>query len=409
MARTMRATRTTFAALWHRNYRLWFFGQMTSLFGTWMQSTAQGYLVFELTRSAAWLGYTGFASGLGMWLFTLYGGVVADRVSRRSLLVLTQALSMGLALVLSALTFTRLVAPWHIIVLAFLLGVVNAFDVPSRQSFVIEMVGTGDLTNAIALNSMMFNAAVAVGPAIGGQAYALFGPGWCFVINGASFLAVIGALLAMRLPTFSAPARRSSVIADIRAGARVVLGTPGILALIVLVGSVSVFGMTYTTLMPAWAVRVLHGDARTNGLLQSARGIGAFSAALAIASLGRFRWRGRLLAVGSFVFPATLAAFSFTRALPVSLAVLLLVGASNITINSLANSLVQSWTPDDMRGRVMSIYNLFFMGLMPVGSLLAGAIAERGGEPLAVLVGACGTLACVAGIRLAVPSLRKAQ
>lgn len=400
---------TTFAAFSHPNYRLWFFGQMTSLFGTWMQSTAQGYLVFELTRSSAWLGYTGFASGLGMWLFTLYGGVVADRVPRRSLLVVTQAASMVLALILSALAFTRAVAPWHILVLAFLLGVVNAFDVPARHSFVVEMVGREDMTNAIALNSMMFNAAVAVGPAVGGQAYALLGPGWCFTINGASFLAVIGALLAMRLAPVPRPAARASALADIRAGARVVVRTPGILALVALVASVSLFGYSYATLMPAWAVRVLGGDARTNGLLQSARGVGAFCGALAIASLGRFRWRGRLLAAGSFLFPVMLVAFSFTRSLALSLGVLLLVGAANITINSLANSLVQSWTPDEVRGRVMSIYNLSFMGFMPIGSLVAGSIAQRVGEPVAILVGAGGSLACAAAIRFAVPSLRKAE
>ena len=160
----MSRVRTTFAALSHSNYRLWFFGQMTSLFGTWMQSTAQGYLVYELTRSSAWLGYTGFASGIGMWIFTLYGGVIADRVPRRSLLVVTQLAAMILAFVLAALAFTGRTAPWHIIVLAFLLGVVNAFDVPARHSFVVELVGREDLTNAIALNSMMFNAAVAVGP-----------------------------------------------------------------------------------------------------------------------------------------------------------------------------------------------------------------------------------------------------
>jgi MFS family permease len=404
----MSVTRTTFAALSHRNYRLWFFGQMVSLFGTWMQSTAQGYLMFELTGSAAWLGYTGFASGLGMWLFTLYGGVVADRVPRRALLVVTQALSLGLALVLSVLALTHLVAPWHLLVLAFLLGVVNAFDVPARQSFVVEMVGPSDLTNAIALNSMMFNAAVTVGPALGGLAYAALGPGWCFALNAASFLAVIGALRAMRLPPFRPPARRASVLNEIRAGARVVVRTPGILALVVLAGSVSMFGMSYVTLMPAWAVRVMGGDARTNGLLQSARGLGAFSAALGIASLGRFRWRGRLLTAGTLAFPVLLAAFSFTRALPASLAVLLAVGAANITINSLANSLVQGWTPDEVRGRVMSIYNLFFMGFMPLGSLLAGAIAERAGAPVAVLVGAGGALACAAAIGIAVPSLRKA-
>jgi predicted MFS family arabinose efflux permease len=172
---------------------------------------------------------------------------------------------------------------------------------------------------------------------------------------------------------------------------------------------VSLFGYSYATLMPAWAVRVLGGDARTNGLLQSARGIGAFCGALGIASLGRFRWRGRLLAAGSFLFPLMLLAFSFTRALWLSLAVLLFVGAANIMINSLANSLVQSWTPDEVRGRVMSIYNLSFMGFMPVGSLLAGFIAQRGGEPLAILVGAGGSLACAAAIRFAVPSLRKAE
>jgi MFS family permease len=404
----MSATRTTFAALSHRNYRLWFFGQMVSLFGTWMQSTAQGYLMYELTRSAAWLGYTGFASGLGMWLFTLYGGVVADRVPRRTLLVVTQVLSLGLALVLSTLAFTRLVAPGHLLALAFMLGVVNAFDVPARHSFVVEMVGPSDLTNAIALNSMMFNAAVTVGPALGGLAYAAMGPGWCFALNAVSFLAVIGALRSMRLPPFRPPARGASVLSEIRAGARVVVRTPGILSLVVLAGSVSMFGMGYTTLMPAWAVRVMGGDARTNGLLQSARGLGAFSAALGIASLGRFNRRGRLLTAGTLAFPLLLAGFSFTRALPASLAVLLAVGAANITINSLANSLVQSWTPDEVRGRVMSIYNLFFMGFMPLGSLLAGAIAERAGAPLAVLVGAGGTLACAAAIAIAVPSLRKA-
>ena len=407
--RPMSRVRTTFAALSHSNYRLWFFGQMTSLFGTWMQSTAQGYLVYELTRSSAWLGYTGFASGIGMWIFTLYGGVIADRVPRRSLLVVTQLAAMILAFVLAALAFTGRTAPWHIIVLAFLLGVVNAFDVPARHSFVVELVGREDLTNAIALNSMMFNAAVAVGPAIGGQAYALLGPGWCFTINGASFIAVIGALLAMRIAPFRAPAVRASALADIRAGARVVLRTPGILALVLLVGSTSMFGMSYATLMPAWAVRVLGGDARTNGLLQSARGLGAFAAALGIASLGRFRWRGKLLFAGSLLFPAMLVGLSFTRALPLSLAVLLLVGGANIMIYSLANSLVQSWTPDEVRGRVMSIYNLSVMGFIPLGALFSGAIAQKGGEPLAILIGAGGSLACAVAIRLAVPSLRKAE
>src|SRR5271157_3927369 len=208
----------TFAALDFPNYRLWFFGQMTSLFGTWMQSTAQGYLVYELTRSERYLGYVGFSSGIAAWMFLLYGGAMADRIPRRSLLVVTQALSMLLALILAALTFLRVVAPWHIIVLAFSLGVVNAFDAPARQSFVVDMVDKRVLTNAIALNSTMFNTAMVVGPSVGGLAYAFFGPGWCFVINGLSFVAVIAALLAMKLPAWTPRPRAENTLAEIREG-----------------------------------------------------------------------------------------------------------------------------------------------------------------------------------------------
>ena len=286
------APRGTFAALSYPNYRLWFFGQMVSLFGTWMQNTALGYLVYELTRSPAYLGYTGFASGLASWLFTLWGGVIADRVPRRSLLVVTQTLAMLLAFVLSALAFAGVVAPWQIILFAFLLGVVNAFDAPARQAFVLEMVDRSVLTNAIALNSTMFNIAIAVGPAAGGIVYALFGPAWCFAINGASFVAVIAALLAMRLPPLQARAGGASALADLREGFRTVAGNRVILALIALIGVMSLFGLSFATLIPAWAVKILGGDARTNGLLQSARGLGALAAALWIATFGGRVGRG---------------------------------------------------------------------------------------------------------------------
>src|SRR5208337_2829985 len=249
--------RRTFAALAFPNYRLWFFVQMTLLAGTWIQSTAQGYLIYQLTRSAAYRGYVGFASGIATWVFTLYGGVIADRVPRRRLLVITQTLSMLLAFVLSALTFARLVMPWHIIVLAFSLGVVNAFDAPARQSFVLEMVDRSVLTNAIALNSTMFNTAMAFGPAIGGIVYALVGPGWCFTINGLSFVAVIAALASMRLPQWSPPAARASALADIREGFHTVVTYKRILAIIGLLCSVSLFGASFVTLIPAWAVQVL--------------------------------------------------------------------------------------------------------------------------------------------------------
>jgi MFS family permease len=397
----------TFAALAWPNYRLWFFGQMTSLFGTWMQSTAQGYLVFELTRSSAWLGYTGFAGGIAPWLFMLLGGVLADRMSRRSILVVTQGLSMLLAFALSALVFARVVAPWHILVLAFLLGAVNAFDAPARQSFVLEMVSREHLTNAIALNSTMFNAATVVGPAVGGLAYAAFGPGWCFFMNGMSFVAVIAALLAMRLGGRPAAGPRRPVQAEIAEGLRAIVAERRILALIVLVALVSLFGFSFVTLLPAWAVDVLGGDASTNGLLQSARGAGALLAALGVASLGRFRGRGKLLTAGSLAFPIVLVGLSFTRSLPLSLAGLFLAGATLILLFNLANALVQTLVPDAVRGRVMAVYNLAFLGMAPIGSLAVGTVAERLGEPTAVLLFALASLVCTGGVALAVPSLRR--
>jgi MFS family permease len=399
----------TFAALAFPNYRLWFFGQMTSLFGTWMQSTAQGYLVFELTHSEAYLGYVGFASGLAAWLFLLYGGAVADRVPRRSLLVITQTLSMVLALILATLTFLRVVAPWHIIILAFSLGVVNAFDAPARQSFVLEMVDRRMLTNAIALNSTMFNTAMVVGPSIGGLAYAYFGPGWCFVINGMSFVAVIGALLAMKLALWHAPVRTGGTLGEIRAGLRAVASDRRILGVICLLGAVSLFGMSFVTLLPSWAVGILKGDAKTNGFLQSARGIGALASALGVATVAPRRWRGAVMTCAAFLLPVLLILFSFTRTLPLSLAALFAVGAANIAVNNLANSLVQSLTPDHLRGRVMGVYMLTFFGFAPIGALLAGGAATAVGVPVTIAFGAAGTFVCAIVLTFAVPALRRLQ
>jgi MFS family permease len=399
--------RRTFAALAFPNYRLWFFGQMTSLFGTWMQSTAQGYLVYDLTRSEVYLGYVGFASGIATWVFTLYGGVIADRIPRRRLLVITQTLSMLLAFILSVLVFTKVVEPWHIILLAFGLGVVNAFDAPARQSFVLEMVDRPVLTNAIALNSTMFNTATAIGPALGGLTYAAFGPGWCFAINGMSFTAVIAALLAMRLPAVRAPASAGSALADIRAGLRAVRTDPRILAVICLLGAVSLFAFAFATLLPAWAVQVLGGDARTNGFLTSARGLGALIAALGIASLAHRLRKGRAMIIAAIALPVGLVLFSLTRSLPLSLVMLFFVGAANILVVNLANALVQGLVPDAVRGRVMGIYTLSFFGFMPVGAILAGSVATVVGVPLAVALGGACFLFCALAVNLLVPSLRR--
>jgi MFS family permease len=398
--------RQTFAALRYRNYRLWFIGQMVSLMGTWMQVTAQGYLIYELTNSPVYLGYVGFAAGVPSWLFMLYGGVIADRVSRRQLLMVTQSLMMGLAFVLAGLTFAGVVQPWHIILLALALGTANAFDAPARISFLTELVEKEDITNAVALNGTMFNSATAVGPALAGITYALIGPAWCFTINGVSFLGVLGALALMQLSRRPPPRRRGSTADELKAGLRFVVRHQVIRTLIVLAAFTSVFGLAFATLLPAWSVDILGGDATTNGLLQSARGVGALGAALLIASLGRFQFKGKLLTLGSFVYPAMLLAFAGMRWLPLSLLALVGAGGALVTTMNISNALVQTQVPDDLRGRVLSVYTLTFFGLMPIGALMAGALAQQIGEPPTVVIGALATLACAAAVYWRVPQLR---
>jgi MFS family permease len=397
----------TFEALQFPNYRLWFMGQLASLVGTWMQSTAQGYLVYQLTGSPAYLGYVGFANGIPFWIFSLIGGVTSDRISRRKLLIITQSVAMVLAFVLAALVFTDVVQPWHIIVLAFLLGINNAFDAPARQAFVSEMVSREALGNGIALNSAMFNLATAVGPAIAGLAYATLGPAWCFTINGISFLAVIIALAMMRFKPFVAPKRTQSTWSDVKEGLSYVQHNKTILILIGMLGVTSLFGMSYATLIPAWAVEVLKGDATTNGWLQSVRGIGALIASLIIASLGTSAKRGRMLTIGSFLFPALLIVFSFIRSIPIALLLLLGVGWAFMTFINLANNLVQHIVPDHLRGRVMSIYALIFLGMMPIGSMLGGLLAEVFGTPTAVLASASVALMFAIILYIGAPFIRK--
>jgi len=385
--------RRTFTALKYPNYRLWFWGQMISLFGTWMQSTALGFLVFDLTGSTAYLGYAGFAASIPTWFFLLPAGVVTDRMSCRKLMIVTQSLMMALAFITAGLTFAHWIRPWHILLLSFGFGVLNAFDAPPRQALVQELVHSDDLTNAIALNATMFNIGVSLGPAVGGLTYAFFGPAWCFTINGLSFIAVIFALARMELGPFVPRPHKTSIATDLKEGLRYVLTHPMIRTIIGLIGIVSLFGMSFITLMPAWAVKILHGDATTNGLLQSLRGLGALAGALFIASLGRFHFRGKLLTAGSFLFPLCLLAFSAIRWLPGSLAVLFGVGFAQMLILNLANSSVQTNTPEGLRGRVMSIYALVFFGVMPVGTLAVGWTASAIGEPGTVIIGSVIVLA----------------
>jgi MFS family permease len=399
--------RETFAAFRFPNYRLWFYGQLVSLFGSWMQTTAQGFLVFELTHSPQYLGLVGFAAGAPTWIFTLYAGVVADRYSRRSLMIVTQSFMMLLAVVLAFLTFTHLVQPWHIVLLALLLGTANSFDAPARQAFVSELVPRETMTNAIALNSTMFNTATALGPAIAGTIYALFGPGWCFTVNAVSFIAVIAALRMMRLPPGEVHPRTGSAYADLKEGVTYVVAQPVTRTLIAMVAATSMFALSMATLVPAWSVNVLHGDAAVNGFLLSARGAGSLLGALLIASWGVRVRRGRALTAGSLAYPLLLLAFAFTRTVPLSVLLLFAMGAPTIMVLNLANAIVQTSAPDRLRGRVMGAYTWLFFGFMPLGALWTGFLAQSLGEPPAVIINSLIAFTVFAAVAIFIPRIRK--
>jgi MFS family permease len=400
--------RDTFIALRHRNFRLWFTGQLVSLVGTWMQNTAQGYLVYELTKSPAYLGYVGFAAGLPTWLFSLYGGVIVDRIPRRTLLLITQTIMMALAFILAGLVFSRAIQPWHIIVLAFLLGVANAFDAPARLAFAIELVDDrADLANAIALNATMFNAATMVGPTVAGLTYAAFGAAWCFTLNGLSFIAVIIALLLMRIKEAIALPKRGSAIRQMVEGLTYTVHHKTIRVIVLGQLMIGLFGASLMTLLPAWSVQVLGGNVTTNGLLLSARGIGAVVGALVVATLARRSVKGKTWTVGSLLTPALMIVFALITRLPLALIVTVLFGFTWMLQLNSANAIVQLQLKDELRGRVMSIYSLAFFGSMPVGALLAGGLASQIGEAPTLLISASALLAFGVGVATLAPFIRR--
>jgi MFS family permease len=405
--RTVSRWQETFTALKYYNYRLWFSGQIVSLVGTWMQGTAQGYLVYQLTSSPAYLGYVGFAGGLPAILFTLFGGVVADRLPRRTLLVITQTVMLVLAFILAALTFTHVVQPWHIIVLAFFLGVANSFDAPARTSFILELVEREDMTNAIALNSTMFNFGTVIGPAVAGLTYAAFGPSWCFLLNGFSFIPIIITLLMMRIPQVEKPPRQGTAISELGEGLKYVFANKLILSLIISVGMVSIFGIGMLNLLPAWAKDVLHGDVTTNGWLVTARGAGSLISALMLAYWGSRKLRGRLWTIGAFVMPVVLFLFALTRWLPLSLLAMVVVGWGFMLLVNNSQALVQSHVSDNLRGRVMGVYTLVFFGAMPLGSLLSGTMAQHLSEPLTVMLGASALILLSIAAYIFLPEIRR--
>jgi MFS family permease len=392
-------------ALRHRNFQLFFSGQLISLIGTWMQSVAQSWLVYRLTGSALLLGSVGFASQIPVFMFSPVGGIAADRLNRRHVVIATQIASLILAFVLAALTLLHKVQVWHVFVLAALLGVVNAFDIPGRQSFLVDMVGKDDLMNAIALNSSMFNGARVIGPAIAGILVAKIGEGWCFFANGVSYIAVIIGLLMMNVHS---PARVSmgSPLEHVMEGFRFVERTRPIRALLILLGLVSLVGMPYVVLMPIFADKILHGGARGLGILMGATGVGALLGALTLAFRQGVKGLGRWVARCCAGFGVSLVVFAISHQFWVSVVLLLPVGYCMMLQMACSNTLIQVMVPDALRGRVMAVYSMMFMGMAPIGALLGGALADRLGAQVSVGIGG---VVCIAGagwFALQLPKIR---
>jgi MFS family permease len=388
-------------ALRHRNFQLFFSGQLISLIGTWMQTVAQSWLVYRLTGSGLKLGAVGFASQIPVFLFAPLGGILADRSNRKHVVIGTQVASMLLAFVLAALTLSNRITVPEIFVLAALLGVVNAFDIPGRQSFLVDMVGKEDLMNAIALNSSMFNGARVIGPAVAGILVARLGEGWCFFVNGASYIAVIAGLLMMNV---HAPARVSvetSAWEHILEGFQFVSRTAPIRALMLLLGLVSVTGMPYVVLMPIFADRILHhggqglasmigshdlGAVRL-GILMGAAGVGALLGALTLAVRSGVKGLSTWISVCCAGFGISLMLFSFSKSFWLSVLLLMPVGYFIMLQMASSNTLIQVMVPDALRGRAMAVYSMMFMGMAPIGALLGGALSDRLGAPITVAIG----------------------
>lgn len=404
---TEAARRYGFGALAHRNFRLFLFGQAVSLTGTWMQSIAQGWLVLLLTNSPFYVGLASALGSVGVLLFTLYAGVVADRTDKRRLVVITQSLSMVQAFLLAGLVWSDRVTVENVMALAAFLGVVSAFDIPTRQSFVVEMVGKEDLMNAIALNTSVFNATRVLGPVVAGLLIGPLGVGACFFLNGVSYLAVIAGLVAMRLPPYVPRPASGSAWQGFREVVAFLGSDRRVSTLVVLTALLSIFGFPFLVLMPVFARDVLHAGAAGYGVLVGSVGVGAMLGALAIAFFSGRIAKGRVLVVGGTAFGLLLALFAASRTFLVSVGLLGLAGCAMIVNNALTNTMLQTLVPDPLRGRVMGFYSFMFVGMAPVGAFQAGAFAERYGAPLAVGAGGLVCALAVAAAWWRVPEIRR--
>ena len=407
-------------ALRHRNFQLFFSGQLISLIGTWMQTVAQSWLVYRLTGSGLKLGAVGFASQIPVFLFAPIGGIVADRSHRKHVVIATQVASMLLAFVLAALTLTHRVQVWHVFVLAALLGVVNAFDIPGRQSFLVDMVGKEDLMNAIALNSSMFNGARVIGPAVAGVLVARLGEGWCFFVNGVSYIAVIIGLMLMDVHAPPRVSGKGSPLEHMIEGFQFVSRTAPIRALMLLLGVVSVTGMPYVVLMPIFADKILHdggqefatligshdlGAVRL-GILMGSAGVGALLGALTLAVRSGVKGLGTWISVCCAGFGFSLMLFAFSKSFWLSVLLLLPVGYFIMLQMAASNTLIQVMVPDALRGRTMAVYSMMFMGMAPIGALLGGALSDRLGAAMTVAIGGLASVAGAWWFGLQLPKIR---
>jgi MFS family permease len=384
-----------FRSLQYRNYRLFFYGQSISLIGTWMQRIATPWLVYSLTDSVFLLGLVGFAGQIPTFLFSPFAGVLIDRWNRYTMLIITQILAMMQAFALAFLFFNKTLEVWHIILLSIFLGCINAFDMPARQSFVIDMIEKKeDLGNAIALNSSMVNSARLLGPSIAGVLISLMGEGICFLTNGISYIFVITFLIMMRIPKRKVKVQNKRVFQEFREGFAYTFGFKPIRYIILLLGLVSLTGMPYTVLMPVFARNILHGGPHTFGFLMGASGIGALAGAFYMASRKSVLGLGRFVPLFAAVFGFGLITFSLSHLFLLSMALMLVIGFGMIMQMTSCNTILQTIVDDDKRGRVMSFYTMAFMGTAPFGSLIAGALASSLGAPATLMIGGA---SCILG------------
>jgi MFS family permease len=382
-------------SLRHRNFRLFFGGQSISLVGTWMTRLATSWLVYRLTGSALLLGIVGFSGQITTFMFAPFAGVWVDRLNLRHLLVWTQTLAMFQSFALAFLTFSKHINIREIIWLSAFQGTINAFDMPGRQSFLVQMVEEKqDLGNAIAINSSMVNVARLIGPSLAGAVIALWGEGYCFLIDGISYLAVIGSLIAMRLKPGTVTRVKESMLVQLREGWEYVVGFAPIRTILLLFAIVSLMGWPFTVLMPIFAAKILRGGPHTLGFLMGAMGIGALVSAISLAARKSVLGLGRMIPLSTAALGAGLILFGMSRILWVSLALMLVCGFGMMQQMAASNTIIQTIVEEDKRGRVMSFYTVAFVGMAPFGSLLAGGLARAIGAPLTVILsGVC----CIVG------------